>query len=34
MSYLVAYFRYSTRIWASEDYSKWRPSDENWDYNP
>jgi hypothetical protein len=30
----IPYFRYSTRIWASEDYSKWRPSDENWDYTP
>jgi len=27
------YFRYSTKIWKSEDYSKWRPSDTNWDYN-
>jgi hypothetical protein len=30
----IPYFKYSTRIWASEDYSKWRPSDENWNYNP
>jgi hypothetical protein len=30
----IPYFRYSTKIWKSEDYSKWRPSDENWDYTP
>ena len=28
----IPYFRYSTRVWRSEDYSKWRPSDTNWDY--
>jgi hypothetical protein len=26
------YFRYSTRVWRCEDYSKWRPSETNWDY--
>ena len=26
------YFRYSTRVWKSEEYSKWRPSDTQWDY--
>lgn len=26
------YFRYSTRVWKSEEYSKWRPSETNWDY--
>jgi hypothetical protein len=28
----IPYFRYSTKIWRSEDYSKWRPSETNWDY--
>lgn len=28
----IPYFRYSTKIWRCEDYSKWRPSAENWDY--
>ena len=26
------YFRYSTKVWKSEEYSKWRPSDTQWDY--
>ena len=26
------YFRYSTRVWKSEEYGKWRPSDTQWDY--
>ena len=28
----IPYFRYSTKIWRCEDYGKWRPSAENWDY--
>ena len=28
----VPYFRYSTKVWKCEDYSKWRPSETNWDY--
>jgi hypothetical protein len=28
----IPYFRYSTKVWRSEDYSKWRPSETNWDY--
>ena len=28
----IPYFRYSTKIWRCEDYGKWRPSSENWDY--
>ena len=29
----IPYFRYSTKVWRSEDYGKWRPSDTNWDYS-
>lgn len=28
------YFRYSTKIWMSEDCGKWHPSSDNWDQNP
>lgn len=28
----VPYFRYSTRVWTCEGFSKWRPSGENWSY--
>jgi hypothetical protein len=29
----IPYFRYSTKIWRCEDYGKWRPSEQNWDYS-
>ena len=29
----IPYFKYSTKVWRSEDFGKWRPSDENWDYS-
>ncbi len=29
----IPYFRYSTKVLKSEYYSKWRPSESNWDYS-
>jgi hypothetical protein len=28
----IPYFKYSTKVWTCEGFSKWRPSDTEWTY--
>lgn len=28
----IPYFKFSTKVWTCENYSKWRPSDDSWTY--